>query len=255
MAAEDVTAGLVLPNAAVALLGSGGAAATLVLIFMAVTSAMSAELIAVSSIFTYDIYNTYINPNAHGKNLIYMSHVSCIVYALVMAAFSTGLYYAGIGMGYIYLMMGCIIGGGVLPAALTLLWDRQSWAAATFSPIIALICAVIGWLVQAKSQYGNLSVEATGSNYPMLVGNVVALLTPVVTVPILSLVFSSGKYDWQSMKQIRRPDDSDLTTAAHIDPELLPGGAHGETAQSLAAEAAEQKHLLRASKIARSTLR
>src|SRR5271155_5311092 len=58
----DVTAGLVLPNAAVAMLGKGGAGATFLLVFMAVTSAMSAELIAVSSIFTYDIYQTYINP-------------------------------------------------------------------------------------------------------------------------------------------------------------------------------------------------
>ena len=49
----DVTAGLVLPNAAVAMLGTGGAAATLLLVFMAVTSASSAEYIAVSSIFTY----------------------------------------------------------------------------------------------------------------------------------------------------------------------------------------------------------
>ena len=52
MAAADVSAGLVLPTAAVAMLGKGGAAATLLLVFMAVTSAMSAELIAVSSIFT-----------------------------------------------------------------------------------------------------------------------------------------------------------------------------------------------------------
>jgi urea-proton symporter len=52
----DVSAGLVLPNAAVALLGKGGAVCTLLLIFMAVTSASSAELIAVSSIFTYDLY-------------------------------------------------------------------------------------------------------------------------------------------------------------------------------------------------------
>lgn len=56
MADADVSAGLVLPNAAVALLGKGGAACTLLLIFMAVTSASSAELIAVSSIFTYDGY-------------------------------------------------------------------------------------------------------------------------------------------------------------------------------------------------------
>jgi urea-proton symporter len=43
----DVNAGLVLPSAAVALLGKGGAACTLLLVFMAVTSASSAELIAV----------------------------------------------------------------------------------------------------------------------------------------------------------------------------------------------------------------
>ncbi len=59
--AAQVSAGLVLPNAAVAMLGKGGAGASLLLIFMAVTSAMSAELIAVSSIFTYDIYQGYIN--------------------------------------------------------------------------------------------------------------------------------------------------------------------------------------------------
>ena len=94
----DVSAGLVLPYAAVALLGKGGASATLLLIFMAVTSASSAELIAVSSIWTYDIYQTYINPSASGKFLIRMSHVSCVVYAIVLASFSTGLFYAGVGM-------------------------------------------------------------------------------------------------------------------------------------------------------------
>ena len=60
--AAQVSAGLVLPNAAVAMLGKGGAGASLLLIFMAVTSAMSAELIAVSSIFTYDIWQGYVNP-------------------------------------------------------------------------------------------------------------------------------------------------------------------------------------------------
>lgn len=62
-----VSAGLVLPNAAVAILGTGGAGACMLLIFMAVTSAMSAELIAVSSIFTYDIYQTYISESTHGS--------------------------------------------------------------------------------------------------------------------------------------------------------------------------------------------
>lgn len=88
----DVTAGLVLPDAAVALLGKGGAVACLLLVFMAVTSASSAEYIAVSSIFTYDIYQTYFNPKASGKTLISMAHVCVVVYATLLAAFSTGLY-------------------------------------------------------------------------------------------------------------------------------------------------------------------
>jgi len=67
MRPEDVSAGLVVPNAATALLGKSGAFAVLVLVFMAVTSASSAELIAVSSIFTYDIYRTYIHPGVSKK--------------------------------------------------------------------------------------------------------------------------------------------------------------------------------------------
>lgn len=53
---DDVSAGLPAGAAASALLGKSGAAALLILLFLAVTSACSAELIAVSSILTYDIY-------------------------------------------------------------------------------------------------------------------------------------------------------------------------------------------------------
>jgi Na+/proline symporter len=92
----SISSGLTLPYAAVAILGSGGAVATLLIVFMAVTSAFSAQLIAVSSILTYDIYGTYINPKASGKRLVYISH-SCVAgWGVVMASFSTGLFYAGI---------------------------------------------------------------------------------------------------------------------------------------------------------------
>lgn len=244
----DVSAGLVLPDAAVALLGSGGAAATLLLIFMAVTSAMSAELIAVSSIWTYDIYQTYINPTASGKRLIYMSHASCAIYAVAMAAFSTGLYYAGISMGYLYLMMGVIISGAVIPASLSLLWDRQSWAAATFTPPLALVCSLIAWLVTAKKEGGDLSVLSTGANNPMLAGNVVSLLAPVIFIPVLSFALRTPKYDWLSMKAIRKADDTDLAAAADMDPELVRGAAEHTAAE----EEAEQRQLSRSAKIART---
>lgn len=122
MADADVTAGLVLPYAAVSLLGKGGAVGTLLIVFMAVTSATSSQLIAVSTICTYDLYRTYFNPTASGKRLIYTSHAVVVGYGLFIATFSVGLWYAGISMGYLYLMMGVIISAAVLPATLTLVW-------------------------------------------------------------------------------------------------------------------------------------
>lgn len=240
----DVTAGLVLPTAAVAMLGKGGAVATLLLVFMAVTSAMSSELIAVSSIFTYDFYQTYINPRATGRQLIHMSHVMVVGFAVTMSAWSTALYYIGISMGYLYLLMGVIISAAVLPATLTLMWSQQNWYAATFTPPLGFACSLVAWLVTAKKEGGELTVATTGANNPMLAGNVVALLSPLVFVPVLTYAFGPQNYDWISMKEIRKGDDHDLAAAANIDLEMIPG-------QQAHDEAEEQAKLYKASRIAR----
>jgi len=243
----DVSAGLVLPYAAVALLGSGGAVCALLIVFMAVTSASSSELIAVSSIFTYDIYQTYFKPDASGRRLVYMSHVMVVTFGMVMAAFSTGLFYAGISMGYLYLMMGVIISSAVLPASLTLLWSKQNKWAAMLSPPLGLACSLIAWLVTAKKESGNLSVDSTGANNPMLAGNVVALLSPCLFVPIFTFALGPDNYDWASMALIRKGDDHDMAAAADVDLELIPGEV------DIPETEAEQKKLLRASVIAKST--
>lgn len=182
-----------------------------------------------------------------------------------MAGFSTGLFYAGVGMGYLYLMMGCIIGSAVLPATLALMWKDQNWIAAAATPVLGLICALIAWLVTAKKECGSLNVDCTGSksvcflldsehvadhfpSNPMLAGNVVALLSPLIFIPVLTYAFGKQNYDWESMKQIRRGDDSDISEAAHVDLELTPGA----TSRSQEMEAAEQAKLKKAAIVARS---
>merc|ERR1719355_368912 len=49
------------------ILGSGGAFILLLQLFMAITSTGSAEIIAVSSILTYDVYYEYINPELKNR--------------------------------------------------------------------------------------------------------------------------------------------------------------------------------------------
>lgn len=207
LSSEQVTAGLVLPNAAVALLGKGGGVCALLMIFMAVTSAMSAELIAISTICTYDIYRTYFNPNASGKRLMAVSHISVVIFAYAMAGFAIGLYYAAVPMGYLYELMGIIIGGGVLPSTFTLLSKKQNRVAATLSPLLALAMAIMSWLVCTKKQFGSLTIDTTFKDNPMLTGNVVALLSPLVFVPVLTLIFKPQNFDWLILRQIRRVDE------------------------------------------------
>ncbi|SCV01221.1 LAME_0G14840g1_1 [Lachancea meyersii CBS 8951] len=205
---DDVSAGLVLPTAAVTIMGKGGAVAALIMIFMAVTSAMSAELISVSSIFTYDVYRRYFNPNASGKKLILSSHATCVFFGFGMAGFSAGLYEGKVSMGFLYEMMGVIIGAAVLPATLTLFWDKQNTIAVIASPILGTALSIMSWLVCTKKKAGVLTVDTTFEDDPMLTGNVVALLSPAVFIPILTYVFKPQNFNWELLKVIKRADET-----------------------------------------------
>lgn len=171
-------------------------------------------------------------------------------------------------MGWLYVFMGVIISSAVLPATLTLMWKGQNKWAATLSPVLGLCCSITAWLVTtSKLNDGVITVATSGANEPMLAGNVVALLSPMIFIPVLTLIFGAGElfpstaaiglltwtsdnYDWVSMKNIRLVDDSDVTAAAHLDLEAV----HGRhAALSPEAEAAEQAKLFRASKIAKIT--
>lgn len=162
-----------------------------------------------------------------------------------MAGFSAGLSYVGISLGYLYLMMGVIVSSAVVPAALTLLWKGQNAIAATAAPILGLICSLTAWLVTAQNEGGSLSMSSTGANNPMLAGNLVALLSPLVFIPILTYTFGVQNYDYESMKCIRRGNDSDLAVEANIELELVPGISEEE--------GRSQSKLLQASMIAKTT--
>ena len=75
----------------------------------------------------------------------------------------------------------------------------------------------------------------------MLAGNVVALLSPVVFVPILTYSFGRQKYDWKSMLMIRLGDDHDLAESAGTDLEMIPGRLMGLTEEETAQEQAKLK--------------
>ena len=146
--------------------------------------------------------------------------------------------------------MGVLISSAVLPATLSLMWSGQNLAAVALSPVLGLACSLIGWLVTAKVQSGELTVASTGANNPMLVGNVVALLSPCVFIPVLTYTLGPQRYDWKSMLLIRLGDDTELAAAAGTDLECIPGGERQAVSAVQEEMAAEAEHLKRSVRIA-----
>lgn len=201
MTTRQVQAGLAAPFAAQTLLGPGGAIALLLTLFMAVTSSSSSELIAVSSILTFDIYKTYFKPDASGKQLIFVSHVMICVFACVMAMFACIWNAVGIDLGWLFLVMGLIIGGGVMPAAFTVVWKGQTRAGAIAGCLSGLAVGVISWLVTAKAYYGELTIESTGSPYPTLAGNSSSFMVGLIVSVGVSYI-KPDDFDWAITRAI-----------------------------------------------------
>ena len=102
LSSSQISAGLVAPAAAATLLGKAGSIAMLVVVFMASTSATSAELIAVSSIVTFDIVNCYKKTKLTAKQSLRISELAIVVYAVWSGCWSTILHVAGIDLGWLF---------------------------------------------------------------------------------------------------------------------------------------------------------
>tara|TARA_B100000959_G_scaffold244320_1_gene268196 strand:- start:3197 stop:5179 length:1983 start_codon:yes stop_codon:yes gene_type:complete len=194
--------GLVVPAAATALMGEVGAIMVLTMLFMAVTSAGSAELIAVSSLVTYDLYRTYKNPNATGKQLVKVSRATIVGFGLGMGGLAVILLGMGLSLGFVYLAMGILIGSAVVPIALTILWKRTNRVAATAGAIIGLLISTSTWVAVAASlpEYGGVvDLASLGHNYSMLFANIAGIISGGVIAIIGSLAVKST-FNWSDLK-------------------------------------------------------
>jgi SSS family transporter len=198
---SEASRGLVPPATAIALMGKTGSVLLLTMLFMAVTSAGSSELIAVSSLCTYDIYRTYINPEATGKKILLVSRAVVLGFGCFMGLLAVILNKAGVSLGWMYLAMGVFIGSAVIPIAFMLLWRKANAIGAVLGTIIGCILGVITWLSVTKIEYGRVNLDTTGRNAPMLAGNLVSILTGGAIHAVCSFLWPQN-YDWDTTKQI-----------------------------------------------------
>jgi len=208
---EQVQLGLTVPAAASVMMGEIGAIMVLVMLFMAVTSAGSAELIAVSSLITYDVYRTYSNPAASGKQLLKVSRSVIVAFGLGMGALAVILLGMGLSLGFVYLAMGILIGSAVIPIALTITWSKTTRAGAVAGALIGVCLSLATWTgVAASEANGVVDIASLGGAFPMLYGNVVAILSSGLICVVISLA-QNKKYDWNELNTHMKIVEADMT--------------------------------------------
>lgn len=254
--AGEISSGLAAPYAAIALLGKSGAAALLVVLFMAVTSCASAELIAVSSLLTFDVYKAYIQPKASPQQLIFVSHIMICVFGVMMAVFACIWNVATIDLGWLFLyvetsipftfhsanfprVMGILIGGAVFPAAFTIVWKKQSRAGAISGCIAGLAAGLIAWLTSAYHYYGEITVATTGLEYTTLAGCLASIMTGLIVTVAISLI-KPDNFDWEITRAINAIP---VTEGVHADTTAPPDTPTNEEKSGKAALGSESPDL------------
>ncbi|KAM0786770.1 hypothetical protein ACM66B_002205 [Microbotryomycetes sp. NB124-2] len=207
MTADEVSAGLVLPFAAETLLGRGGAGAVLVLMFMSCTSALSAVLIGVSTVISFDIYKTYFRKQADDRALLKAGHWSVVGFSIWMAGFASLLFGVGIDLGFIYNMTGIFTGPAIPPLVLTFFSSRQSAIGASASIWAGFIAAVISWLTLAYRFSGEVTINSVGLLDPCLYGCVTGIGSSAIVTGVITLFFPVH-YDWASLRAVRIIDEN-----------------------------------------------
>lgn len=218
MSATETSNGLVLPYAAIAIAGKGGAAGVLIITFMAVTSTLSAQVISVSSIISFDIYRRYINRQAVDRDVIRWSHIGVVFFGLFSACFSTALHYGKVDLGWTLYMLGVLTCPGIFPTVFTILWKKQSAVAAIVSPLLGMATGIAVWLGTAHAFSGTISVASTGQTLPCVYGTVASAFSPAVYSIVISLI-RPANYQWADFRKEKLAFDSDedtSTTHSHI---------------------------------------
>jgi Na+/proline symporter len=106
----------------------------------ACTSIASAQLIATSSIISFDIYGTNINKNPTNKDLIRWSHIGVVVTTIFIPTLATAFHEGGVKFTWLLYTVGNVINPGCFPTIFALLWKGQTKAAAIASLIVGIVC-------------------------------------------------------------------------------------------------------------------
>ncbi|GAV54263.1 hypothetical protein ZYGR_0AK07660 [Zygosaccharomyces rouxii] len=215
---EEITAGLSAVAGASFLLGKAGSVMILLMVFLSVTSAFSGELIATSTLLSYDVYKKYLKKDATPQQVLFASKMSVFLWAVFAGGISCVFQRIGISMGWLYNFFGCATSSGVFPVALTFTWSRLNKWGAVLGCLSGMTIALAVWLGTCKAIMGEINIDNLSDRWVSFAGNATALFSGGIISIVVSLIWPQ-EFDWNDIrnKSILTAEDEKLTSERESD--------------------------------------
>ncbi|KAF3392241.1 hypothetical protein DPV78_010620 [Talaromyces pinophilus] len=156
-------------------------------------------------------YRTYINPKIHDHQVIRVPHWTVVVFSIFASAFATALQYGEIDLNWMGYFLATIICPGMFPLAFTILWKKQSAAAATIAPLLGLASGIAVWLGSAYAYSGELTVISTEAQLPYLWGALTSTFSSAIYSVVITYI-KPDNFDWTVfllLSKVRDESDDD----------------------------------------------
>merc|ERR1711964_160511 len=150
----------------------------------------------------YDALNRSVASNSiEGPILLRVSKFFTFVFALFMGFLAICLQQAGLSLGWVYMSMGVFIGSAVGPASFAILMERANGTFIALGAVGGLVLGVLAWTLQAKSEFGEITIETLGKDLPFVAGNVAAIGGGLLIALGGSLIFPDTTFKWEMLNQ------------------------------------------------------
>lgn len=196
---EEVTAGLSAVAGASFLLGKAGSTMILLMIFLSVTSAFSGELIATSTLLSYDVYKKYLKKDATPKQVLVASKLAVFFWAIFAGGIACVFQRIGISMGWLFNFYGCATSSGVFPVALTFTWNKLNKWGAICGCLTGNAIALAVWLGTCKAIKGEINVNNLSDRWVSFAGNATALFTGGIISIVVTLIWPQ-EFNWNEIR-------------------------------------------------------
>ncbi|XP_059168393.1 LOW QUALITY PROTEIN: uncharacterized protein LOC131950305 [Physella acuta] len=157
--------------------------------------------------------------NVHGAFRTYNDYLSrlsnwtLVWTTIAIIPVTVVLYMIQASLGWVYLVMGILVGSAVIPITLSMFWQRLTSIGMTSGCVGGAVIAISVWLGVASKYEGGLKNwwKSTGDEVAMLSGNVAAIVSGGVITVVVSY-FTNRYYDvsmgyeiWENTRDIDNP--------------------------------------------------